>query len=217
METQKILKPSRNILVISDYREKEVMENLRRLGADVNERNLAIGDFIASSRVVIERKSHSDFIGSIIDGRIFEQASDLKKNFERPVILIEGYSYRQINENAFKAAMASILIDFGISILTTKNPMDTARTIFWIAKKEQSDSGKEISIKVGKKPKDMKKLLEFIVCSIPGVSTVTARKLLHHFGSVDRIFSASEKELKDACLGKKLAENIRRLLTANYR
>jgi len=216
MEIQKILKPNGKILIVSDYREKEIIEHLKKMGAIVNERNLEVGDFVASEKVCIERKTYNDFISSIIDGRIFEQARDLKNNFGRPIILIEGYSYREINENALKAALASLLIDFGISILSTKNPLDTAKTIFWIAKKEQSEAGREISIRVGKKPKEIKKLQEFIVCSIPGVSTVTAKKLLRHFGSVEKIFLADEQELQTAGVGKKLTEKIRKVLITKY-
>ena len=171
MEIQKILKPKGKIVIVSDFREKEVSEHLKKLGAVVNEQALEVGDFVCSERVCIEKKTGNDFVSSIIDGRIFEQASALKKNFEKPIIIIEGYSYREINENALKAALASLLIDFGISILTTR---------------------------------------------IPGVSTITAKKLLQHFGNVEKIFTANEKELQKARIGKKIAEKIRKLLTINY-
>jgi len=216
MEIQKILRLKEKFVIVADYREREIVEHLKKIGAVVNERNLSVGDFVVSNRIVIERKTHSDFISSIIDGRIFEQAKNLKNNFKRPIILIEGYSTREMNENALKAALASLLVGFEISILTTKNPLDTARTIFWIAKKEQGEAGREIAIRVGKKPKELRKLQEFIVCSIPGVSTKTAKKLLQHFGSVEKIFIANEKELQKAGVGKKSAENIRRVLSTKY-
>lgn len=216
METQKILK-SKEIVVVSDYREGEVINYIKNFGAKVNERALNVGDFVVSDRVAVERKTHSDFIGSVINGRIFEQARTLKENFAKPVIIIEGYSNRQINENALKAAIASLLIDFGISMLATKNPQDTARTIYWIARKEQIKGKRGIAIKVGKKPKEIKKLQEFIVCGIPGVSTITAKKLLGHFGTVEKTFTASEEELKKVKgMGKKLVEKVRKILTTKY-
>jgi Fanconi anemia group M protein len=214
METQKLLKPPGKIVIVSDYREKEVAEHLKKLGATVNEQALGVADYVCSESVAIERKSYDDFVSSIIDGRIFEQAESLRENFEKPVVIIEGYSNRQISENALKAAIASLLIDFNISILTTKNPLDTAKTIFWIAKKEQS-AGSGISIKVGKKPKDIKKLQEFIVASVPGVSTVLAKRLLKEFGSVERIFSADVAEL-EKIVGRKKAELIKKVLVAKY-
>lgn len=218
MEVQKILKPIEKIVIVADYREKEIIEHLKKFEAKINEMNLHVGDFICSEEVAIERKTHSDFISSIIDGRIFEQAKDLRKNFEKPIIIIEGYSTREINENALKGAIASLVLDFGISLISTRNPLDTARTIYWIAKKEQLERRKEISIRVGKKSKEMKKMQEEIVASLPGVSKIISRRLLEHFGSIEKIFSASEEELKKVQgVGKKLAKKIKKILTEQYR
>jgi len=217
LETQKILKPSK-VVVIADYREKEVIQHLKSLGAIVNEMSLEVGDFVCSEgRIAVERKTHSDFVSSIIDGRIFEQAKLLKENFERPVILIEGYSNREIGENALKAALASMIVDFGISLISTRNPYDTARTIYWIAKKEQEENRKEVGFKVKKKPKELKLLQERIVASIPGVSSVLSKRLLECFGSVEKVFSANEEELKKVKgIGEKLASKIRKVLTEKY-
>jgi Fanconi anemia group M protein len=214
METQKLLKPAGKTIIVSDYREKKIIECLKKLGATVNEQALEVGDHICSESIAVERKTYDDFISSIIDGRIFEQAEALKKNFDKPVVVIEGYSDRQINDNALKGAVASLLVDFGISILATKNPLDTAKTIFWIAKKEQS-AGSGIAIKVGKKPKEMKKLQEFVVASIPGISTVLAKRLLQEFGSIEKIVDADVAELQKI-VGKKKGGAIKKVLTAKY-
>ncbi|MHA1743342.1 MAG: ERCC4 domain-containing protein [Candidatus Heimdallarchaeota archaeon] len=214
MENQKILKPTGKIVIVSDYREKEVIEHLKKFDASINVQALKVGDYVCSEDVCVERKSYDDFVNSIINGRIFEQADALSKNFKKPVIVIEGYSTRQINENALKAAVASLLIDFNISLISTKNPYDTAKTVFWIAKKEQSNGG-GMAIKVGKKPKETKKLQEFIVASIPGISTVLAKRLLNQFGSIEKIFGASAEELGKV-VGEKKGKKIKKILTAKY-
>lgn len=217
METQKILKSRDKVVIIADYREEEILPLLEMLGAVVNKMNLDVSDFTCSDRVAIERKTHSDFISSIIDGRIFEQAKDLKNNFEKPIIIVEGYSNREINENALKAATAVLLVNFDISLINTKNPYDTAKTIYWIAKKEQQESKFDVSFKVGKKPKELKKLQEEIVSSLPGVSTIISKRLLKYFGSIERIFTASEEELqKVKGVGKKLAKRIKGVLIEKY-
>jgi Fanconi anemia group M protein len=218
METQKILKPAGKIIIISDYREQEVIGHLKKLDATVNERSLEVGDFIISDDVVIERKTHSDFISSIIDGRIFEQSKCMKENFNKSIVIIEGHSDRQINDSAFKAAVASLLVDFNVSLLNTKNPFDTAKTIYWIAKKEQEENKHAISFKVGKKPKEMKQLQEAIVSSLPGISTVISKRLLEHFGNVENIFTADENELRKVKgIGIKLADRIRKIVNEKYR
>ncbi|MEM5879670.1 MAG: ERCC4 domain-containing protein [Candidatus Aenigmatarchaeota archaeon] len=216
-EKQMLLGSGEKVMVICDYREKEVSGALKKIGLIVNEMALECGDFICSKRVAIERKSYDDFISSIVDGRIFEQASELKKNFEKPIILIEGYSTREINENSLKAAIASLLIDFGISLISTRNQLDTAKTIYWIAKKEQEEKKFALAFKIGKKPEDGKKIKEFIVSSIPGISTVLSKRLLEKFGSVEKVFSASEEELKSVKgIGKKLAKKIKKILSEKY-
>lgn len=217
MQSQKILKPAGKTVVVCDYREREVCEALKLFGAIVNKASLNVGDFVCSDRVVVERKDHSDFVGSIIDGRIFEQAQRMKDEFEKPMFVIEGNSNRDININALKAAIATLVTNFNASVISTKNPKDTALTIFWLAKKEQHECGRGISIKVGKKPKDERKLQEQIVCGLPGISTVMCKRLLEHFGSVEKVFSASEEELKEVKgVGKKLSSRIRKILEKNY-
>lgn len=218
MQFQKIFKPRGKMLVVCDYREREVARQLKIAGAVVNKTNLDLADFICSERVAIERKTHSDFVASIIDGRLFEQARTLKEEYEKPIIIIEGYSNARINPNALKAAVASVLINFGVPLVATKNPADTARTIYWIAQKEQyGKAEREVAIKVGKKSKDVKRLQEQIVSALPGVSTVLSKRLLKSFGTVEKIFSADEGELRKVKgVGKKLAKRIRDALTKSY-
>lgn len=218
METQKLLKPLNKVVIIADYREKEVIENLKNIGAHVNEMNLEIGDFICSGDgIAIERKTHSDFVSSIIDGRIFEQVRTLKENYEKPVIIVEGFSNREMNDNALKATIASLITKFNVSFVNTKNILDTARMIYWLAKKEQEDDNILLGFKQGKKPKEMKRLQEFILSGIPGISNVLARRLLENFGNIENVINASEIDLsKVKGVGKKLANKIKKLLTNKY-
>jgi len=217
METQKILAPKGKVVVVVDYREKEVADHLKKLGAVVNKQALEVGDFLASEKVAIERKSYDDFVSSIIDGRIFNQARNLKENFEHPLLLIEGFSNREINDNALKGAIASLLLDFGISVLTSKNEYDSAKLIYWIANKEQHEAKSWVGIKVGKKPKTIRELQEFVVASIPSISTVLAKRLLGKFGSIEKIITASEEELRQVKgIGKKSARNIKKLFVTKY-
>jgi len=212
-----MLTPKGKVVVVADYREREVADHLKKLGAVVNTQPLEVGDFLASEKVAIERKSFDDFVSSIIDGRIFDQARNMRENFEHPLLLIEGYSNREINDNALKGAIAALILDYGVSILTSKNEYDSAKIIYWIAKKEQHESQNFVGIKVGKKPKTTQQLQEFVVASIPGVSTVLAKRLLEKFGSVENIFAASEEELQEVKgIGKKLAKGIKKLFTTKY-
>ena len=216
MKTQNVLRPDGKILIIYDYREREIAELLKKLGAAVSEQPLDIGDFATSKETVIERKTHSDFVSSIIDGRLFEQAERMKDNYDNAIMIIEGNSDRDINENALRGAIASMVVDFGITLLNTKNPYDTAKAIYWMAKREQA-GGKAVAFKTGKKPADVKRLQEFMIAGMPGVSSVLAKRLLEKFGTVEKVFTAKEKNLTDVeRIGKKLAKKIRDVTTKKY-
>ncbi|MGC8850441.1 MAG: helicase-related protein, partial [Candidatus Bathyarchaeia archaeon] len=69
------------VKVLVDHREanSRVVAELSRLGVDVELASLPHGDYILSERVAVERKTINDFASSIIDGRLFEQASTLKE------------------------------------------------------------------------------------------------------------------------------------------
>jgi ERCC4-type nuclease len=109
------------------------------------------------------------------------------------------------------------LTDFGISVIHTRNPADTARLIYWIARREQVEGGQKIGVKVRPKPKDVRKLQEQIVAGLPGVSSVLSRRLLAHFATIERVFSADVGELRRVRgIGRQLARRIRAILTREY-
>ena len=58
------------VTIFCDMRESRsgVLERLRELGADVKIGELATGDYVVSGELVIERKTASDFILSVMDG-----------------------------------------------------------------------------------------------------------------------------------------------------
>ena len=71
----------------------------------------------------------------------------------------------------------------------------------------------------GKKThRTLKEQQEYLISSIPGVGQAVAKNLLRHFGSVERVFAATEEELKEVELvGPKTAERIRELVGGEYK
>jgi len=216
---QIILKPKNQIMIFVDFREdKSVVEFLKNMNVKVKLTSLQIGDFVLSQRLIIERKTSDDFINSIIDGRLFKQAEELRDNFEKPILLIEGNYFREtMNENAIKAAMSSIILDFDIPIIITRDKEDTAKTIYWLAKREQIDSKKPLGIKKKKKPKDFKKLQEHIVSSFPGISVIISKRILKKFKTIKKFTNAEENEMiKIDGIGKLLAKQLNKILNKKY-
>ena len=59
-------------------------------GHNVTIKELPIGDYIFNNQVVFEYKTIPDFITSIQDGRVFNQAINMSENYDYHYIIIQG-------------------------------------------------------------------------------------------------------------------------------
>jgi len=210
------------VAILADHREKDnrVVKDLIDIGVSVKTAQLNSADYVVSGKVGVELKKVPDFVASIIDGRLLEQVRDLKNNFDKAVLIIEGeediYSIRKVHANAIRGMLASIVLDFQVPILYTKNPRDTASLLAVMAKREQ-DKSRDFSYHM-KKPRSVREQQEFIVSSLPNLGVQMARKLLEHFGSVKNVVNATREELVPLeGVGEKTVEKILGILQEEYR
>lgn len=208
-------------VVFADTREgnSKVIRHLSEMEIDVKVQAMAVGDYQVSDEVVIERKTAKDFVDSIVDKRLFKQARSLMEEFKRPLIILEGDDLYNgmINPNAIRGSIASIALDFGISIIPTRNAQDTAAMIKRIAIREQNGEKTPIQIRTDKKPVNLWEQQLFIIESLPNIGPVNAKNLLEHFGTVANIINASESQLQEVeGIGKKTAANIRKVVDSKY-
>ncbi len=216
-------KKEEKILIFADAREQgPIVENLFSLGANVKIGTLKAGDFILSEDVGVERKIISDFVTSLLDGRLFEQAKKMKENFGKAILILEGsfpeiFSVRQVNPAAIWGAFASLVLDFNLNLLFSENPGQTAELLLAIAKREQLEKKKEFSVRLDIKPKTLVDMQQFFVEGLPAVGPTLARNLLKHFGSPAAVVNASLEELqKVEGIGNKKAEEIKRILETKW-
>ncbi|KXA89819.1 hypothetical protein AKJ62_02340 [candidate division MSBL1 archaeon SCGC-AAA259D14] len=181
---------------------------------------LDVGDFILSERVGVERKTVRDFLQSLIDGRLLDQAKNLAETFERPILILEGeglYTERGIHPNAIRGALACITVDYHVSMISTSDEKETAKIIASIVRREQKEDKSEVPIRGERKSLTLSELQRFIVEGLPGISAVLAKRLLSYFGSVEEVMVASEEKLKEVHgIGQEKAKEIRRVLDARY-
>ncbi|MEO0282099.1 MAG: ERCC4 domain-containing protein [candidate division WOR-3 bacterium] len=200
-----------NIFVLADDRESKsnVCFYLKEFGANVSFKRLEVGDFLVSDNICIERKSSNDFINSIIDGRLFEQAENIKNNFKKGIIMIEGNNADgRITENALKASIATVIVKYDLDVLRTENEKETARMIYYIAKKEQ-EQGKSVVIKGKRKGKQIDELQLQLLCSLPGISNGLSKKITEKFSNIKEFVNADQDEIrKIKGLGKTNAKKI---------
>jgi len=207
--------------IICDNREtaSAVVRALSLMGVSLELKQLPIADYILSERVGIERKSAQDFNESVKDGRLFNELFELKNNFVRPILILEGDPFinSNINQNALYGAITSIILNLGITIYKTNNPSGSAMFIYQLAKKEQSESKMEFKLRFDKKPIEITSLLEYIVAGIPGINALRAKNLLRELKSLQKIFNADIGDLMSVeNIGKKIAQEIYKLSRFKY-
>lgn len=204
--------------IIIDYREKNslVYIQLNKMGLETEFRELKVGDYIVED-IVIERKTVSDFISSMINRRLLKQLDELQQ-YPNKLLIIEGISEQElyteenfsVNPNAIRGFILSILLKHKIPIAYTKDSSDTAKFISVLSKKQ----GSEISLKAKKRNLGRKEQLEFIIEGFPGIGPKKAKLLLEKFGSIQNVILAPTEEL-EKILGKN-SSTIREIIERKY-
>jgi NAD-dependent DNA ligase len=109
-----------------------------------------------------------------------------------------------------------MLLQYGMSVLTTPDVEETVSLIAMMARHEQVGIP-EISLVPKRKATDLPDLQRRVIEMLPGCGRVLARDLLQHFGGVRRIVNATEAELRAVRgIGAKKAAQIVRVLDAGY-
>ena len=183
---------------------------------------LAVGDYVLSDRVAVERKSAADFVDSVLDAdrSLFKQVGELSRAYARPTVVVEGsdlYNQRNVEPNAIRGALASLAVDFGVSVLRTESAADTTALLATIARREQETRDREVSVHGEKTTKTRTEQQEYVVSAIADIGPVTARSLLAHFGSVEAVMTADEEHLREVDgVGEVTAERIREVVASAY-
>jgi Fanconi anemia group M protein len=194
----------------------------RREGVTTRLETLEVGDYVLSDRVVVERKSVEDFLDTLVGGdrSMFEQVGAAARHYARPVVIVEGedlYGRRNVHPNAIRGALASLAVDFGASVLRTGDADDTADLLYTIARREQEDADRSVSVHGGKGGRTLAEQQEYVVGSIAEVGPVTARSLLAHLGSVEAVMTADREALLEVSgVGEVTADRIREVVGSEY-
>jgi Fanconi anemia group M protein len=212
--------------IVADQRELDsaIARDLsRRDEIDVRLETLEVGDYVCSDRVVVERKSVSDFLDTLVGGdrSMFEQVGEMASHYARPVVVVEGeadlYEERNVHPNAIRGALASLAIDFDASVLRTDGEADTADMLAVLAEREQAESDREVSVHGEKSTKTLPEQQEYVVASIAEVGPVTARSLLSEFRTVEAVMTATKEDLMQAeGVGEVTAERMREVIGSEY-
>jgi fanconi anemia group M protein len=192
----------RPVAVTADSRESRsgVIDALRRMeGVTVTQAELDVADYIVGDDALgIERKSASDFLVSIMDGRLFSQLAQCTSKFEETVAILEGdiWSVRSdMSPQAIDGALCHVARGIpGVSLVYSTSVSHTARLIRLLGAHKMHGLGYTNPLRVDK-PKQMELMRRYLIEGLPGIGPETAIKLLRHFQTPKRLFGATADEL----------------------
>ncbi len=211
------------LIIYADYREEKsgIPRLIEESGLRVVRKNLSIGDYVISNEIVVERKSAYDFVHSLFDGRLFDQARRLREAYGSAIIIIEGNPvrlrrYRKMTKQIY-AAISSLLVDYDIKIIYSDNVEHTAIIIESLARRLLKS--RRTAVVLHKKPKleTIQEQQLYIIQSFPSIGAKTAEKILEYFGSLREFCNASISDLSRVeGIGAKKAEQIYKILNSSY-
>ena len=209
--------------VVADEREKAsgVPDELSKLNVRVYFSRLPVADYVLSPELAVERKAVRDLVSSVYDGRLFSQAARLSGSYAKPFLLIEGDS-KEVEKHAknlksFYGAIANVTIAYGLRLLYTANPKETATAIEELLVQGRAKPLARMPTETPPKSKTLSQQQVYMVSSLPGVGAKLAEKLLAKYGTPRRVMSLTPGELAmTQGIGWKRAEKIKAALDTGY-
>lgn len=212
--------PALTIHVTEPY--GEPAQRLASLGLKVlpiEEDEGPVDRYILATHVAAERRTGATLLRGIQDKTLFTSAIYLREHFEVPVLIVEGeidYDHTGFHPQTVRGALSAMMLEYDLSVISTPNVDETAHLLAMMARHAQVGVP-EISLVPKRKAVDPPDLQRRVVEMLPGCGRVTARDLLSYFGSVERIVTATEAELRQVRgIGAKRAAEIHAVLHGPY-
>ncbi|XP_039348507.1 DNA repair endonuclease XPF isoform X1 [Mauremys reevesii] len=201
--------------IVVDMREfrSELPSLIHRRGIDIEPVTLEVGDYILTPDICIERKSISDLIGSLNNGRLYSQCISMSRYYKRPILLIEfdpsksfsltsrGSLHQEISSNDITSKLTLLTLHFPrLRILWCPSPHATAELFEELKQnRPQPDAAIAMAItadseivpesdKYNPGPQDF-------LLKIPGVNAKNCRVLMNHVKSISELVTLSQDKL----------------------
>jgi len=173
-------------VVVDIYeRESRVRRALQELGVTTVMRALAVGDYEAGGAIV-ERKSVRDLHLSIISGRFWRQIARMRRVALRPYVLVEGADLDDgpLRPEAVRGALVAVA-ELGVPVMRSSDPQDSAAWLKVIGSRRNRRKRM-----FAPNPSPGPSVAEAMLTAVPGISVVSARALLTHFGTIAHMAEA---------------------------
>lgn len=211
------------VTLLVDHREPDEMK--AKLTAIKNliveEAALEVGDYVIADKLIIERKTVTDFITSLTedDKRLFKQADAMSNSGLTSVLILEGdiYAQRRTTLPSITGTLSYLAVIQRIAIVPTLSLHHSAYMIAKLVRHRMWGLGYDLGLRGAAPVNNPTGAAEFFIEGLPGVSALTAKRLLAHFGSARAVASASEEDLRAVWgIGPNRARDIFRALNTPF-
>jgi len=174
---------------------------------------LPLGDYLVDGRFLFERKTLTDLVAAIKDGRLFRQALRLAATPLRPAIILEGTGRElagcAMQWEAIQGALVTVTLFCGVPLLRTRTPEETVRTMLFAARQGRTFASGALPRR-GYRPRGKRARQLYILQGFPGIGPERAHQLLARFGSVEAITRAGAGDLCSVPgIGERIAGALR--------
>ncbi|NXS63645.1 XPF endonuclease, partial [Brachypteracias leptosomus] len=201
--------------VVVDMREfrSELPSLIHRRGIDIEPVTLEVGDYILTPDICVERKSISDLIGSLNNGRLYSQCISMSRYYKRPILLIEfdpnkpfsliprGSLHQEISSNDITSKLTLLTLHFPkLRILWCPSPHATAE-LFEELKQNYPQPDAETAMAVTADSEILPESEKYnpgpqdFLLKMPGVNAKNCRALMNHVKSIAELVTLSKDEL----------------------
>lgn len=208
-----------SLLIVVDSRElpSGILEHLKSEELfELRTEQLSCGDYLIAD-LVVERKTISDLLRSLEDGRLFKQVYLMRRLYRRRALLIEGTWPETIGTQNAKIEGALVKISTGLQVpvLFSRSVSHTAVLLKRMALQLYRLT---VTSPVRRRPESREDVIfqqRYVLLGFPGIGIARADALLSTFGTLQRVFAADIQSLAQVPgIGEINAERIHELLHA---
>ncbi|KAL4235664.1 DNA repair endonuclease XPF [Mactra antiquata] len=213
--------------IIVDMREfrSDLPSLIHRRNIDIEPVTLEVGDYILTPDICVERKSVSDLIGSLNNGRLYNQCVSMCRYYKRPVLLIEFDPSKpfalqakypmssDVSMQETTTRLSLLTLHFPkLRILWCQSPYATAELFEELktgreqpvaseAMSKGSSGDTELSDRYNHSPQDM-------LLRMPGVNSRNYRSIMNKVENLVELSALSEEELNTIMMNSQHAKQL---------
>lgn len=181
---------------------------------------LTVGDYVLTPQICVERKSVSDLIGSLANGRLYNQAESMMEHYKSPMLLIEFDQNKSFTLEPFsdisahsnsagiaiapdlQAKLVMLTLAFPrLRIIWSSSPYQTAE-IFTELKKQQDEPDPLKAVQLGLDPnmqgdemRTFSQVTQDMLRALPGVNEKIVTMLTLEVESMMELANMEERDL----------------------